>query len=51
MGCGPHQTRMAMDAAQHKIVNLLKPLLSFILRFITYICTFSISVITNLGPA
>ena len=39
--------RMAMNVAQHKMVNLLKTLLSFI----TKICSFSILVITNLGPA
>ena len=48
---GHMRPKMAMNVAQHKIVNLLKTLLSFILSFITEICTFSILVIANLGPA
>ena len=44
---GCMQPRVAMNAGQHKIVNLLKTLVSFI----TQMCTFSVLVITNLGPA
>ena len=54
---GPHRMwpRMAMNAVQHEIANLLKTSLSFIIKFYTKVyyldITFTILVITNWGLA